>query len=429
MRGYRRGYDRSKNHEIPMKGEDPAMRLLLQPDWLVDGTGSDAREHEAIVITDGIIEAVGPVRDLENLSGLTPMRFENASLLPGLINNHVHLNLPGDNTPMVPWLDTQTDASLALRSAANARRSLAAGITTVRDCGGRGATVLNTRDAMREGLADGATIVSCGWPITITGGHTRHMGGEVDGPDGLRQMVRRLVSLGADFIKLMASGGGTLGSLPQRPSFTVEELTVIVETAHDLGRKVSMHCIATESIDRAVTAGADLIEHAMFYGLDTVPRIDEAVAVRLAASQIPVTPTTQVARDLLELRAPGDDMAVWEQRRAIGLEIVARLRELGVPMLAGSDAGWRATTFETFWKEVAELVEAGMTPVEAIAAATSGPANALGLDQVGALRPGYRADLLVVEANVATDIRCLERVKAVFQGGRQVVPIGPLPVA
>lgn len=404
------------------------MRLLLQPDWLIDGTGSDAREREAIVIDNGVIEAVGPVRDLENLPGITAIRLENASLLPGLMNNHVHLNLPGDNTPMVPWLDTQTDASLALRTAENARRSLVAGITSVRDCGGRGTTVLDTRDAMRAGLAHGATIVSCGWPITITGGHTRHMGGEVDGPDGLRRMVRQLVSLGADFIKVMAAGGGTPGSLPQHPSFTIEELTVIVETAHDLGRKVSMHCIATESIDRAITAGTDLIEHAMFYDLDIVPRIDERVAQRLADSQIPVTPTTQVARDLLELRSPADDLAAWEQRRTIGLEIVSRLRELGVPMLAGSDAGWRATAFNTFWKELAELVEAGMTPVEAIAAATSSPAEALGLDQVGALRPGYRADLLVVEGNVATDIRCLARVKAVYQNGQQVVPTGPLPV-
>jgi imidazolonepropionase-like amidohydrolase len=409
--------------------EIPAMPLLLQPEWLVDGTGSDAREREAIVVDNGVIEAVGPVRELENLPGVTAVRLENASLLPGLMNNHVHLNLPGDNTSMVPWLDTQTDASLALRTAENARRSLVAGVTTVRDCGGRGATVLDTRDAMRAGLADGATIVSCGWPITITGGHTRHMGGEVDGVDGLRRMVRRLVSLGADFIKVMAAGGGTPGSLPQHPSFTTEELTVIVETAHDLGRKVSMHCIATESIDRAITAGTDLFEHAMFYGLDIVPRIDERVAQRLADSQIPVTPTTQVARDLLELRSPMDDLAAWEQRRTIGLEIVSRLREMGVPMLAGSDAGWRATAFHTFWRELAELVEAGMTPVEAIAAATDGPARTLGLDQVGALRPGYRADLLVVEGNVAADIRCLARVKAVFQNGQQVVPSGPLPVA
>jgi imidazolonepropionase-like amidohydrolase len=405
------------------------MRLLLHPDWLIDGSGSDVREGEAVVVNDGAIEAVGPVSDLENLTGLTTIRLECCSLLPGLINFHVHLNLPGDNTSLVPWLDGQSDAALAVRSAANARRCLAAGITSLRDCGGRGTTVLATRDAVREGLASGAAIVSCGWPITITGGHTRHMGGEVDGADRLRQMVRRLVALGADFIKVMASGGGTPGSLPHRPSFAREELRVIVEAAHDLGRTVAMHCIATASIDRAVAAGADMIEHAMFYGADGMPRYDEAVAERLAAARIPVTPTLQVARDVVDLRSPWDDLAVWDERLTIGLEIVSRLRELGVPLLAGSDAGWRATAFETFWKELAELVAAGMSPVAAVAAATSGPAAALGLAGiVGAIRPGLRADLLAVDGNAAADIRCLQRVRVVFQGGVQVVPVGPLPI-
>jgi imidazolonepropionase-like amidohydrolase len=174
------------------------MRLLRHPDWLIDGSGSDAREGVAVVVNDGAIEAVGPVCDLENLAGLTMIRLERCSLLPGLINFHVHLNLPGDNTSLVPWLDGQSDAALAVRSAANARRCLVAGITSLRDCGGRGTTVLATRDAVRDGLSSGAAIVSCGLPITITGGHTRHMGGEVDGADRLRQMVRRLVALGAD---------------------------------------------------------------------------------------------------------------------------------------------------------------------------------------------------------------------------------------
>jgi imidazolonepropionase-like amidohydrolase len=405
------------------------MRLLLHPDWLIDGSGSDAREGVAVVVNDGAIEAVGLVSELENLTGLTTIRLERCSLLPGLINFHVHLNLPGDNTPMIPWLDGQSDAALTLRSAANARRCLSAGITTVRDCGGRGTTVLATRDAVRDGLAGGAAIVSCGWPVTITGGHTRHMGGEVDGADRLRQMVRRLVALGADFIKVMASGGGTPGSLPHRPSFTREELSAIVEAAHDLGRKVAMHCIATASVDRAVAASADLIEHAMFYGADGMPRYDEAVAERLAAAHIPVTPTLQVARDVVDLQSPLDGLAVWDERRTIGLEIVSRLRELRVPLLAGSDAGWRATAFDTFWKELAELVAAGMSPVAAIAAATNGPAAALGLaGTAGAIRPGLRADLLAVEGNAAADIRCLQRVRVLFQGGTQVVPIGPLPV-
>lgn len=383
-----------------------------------------------VVITADRIDTVGPASALANLPNVTTIRLPNATLLPGLINGHVHLNLPGDNTPMTPWIDGQSDAALALRSAANAAQCLNAGITTVRDCGGRGTTVLDTRDAQRNGLVSGAAIVSCGWPITITGGHTRQMGGEADGSDALRRMVRRLVSLGADYIKVMAAGGGTPGSLPQRPSFSTEELTTIVETAHDLGRKVAMHCIATESISRAVTAGTDLIEHAMFYSPDLTPRIDERVAEQLAASGIPVTPTLQVAKDVLDLQSPTDDLALWTQRRDIALEIVARLRELGVPILSGSDAGWRATRFDTFWKELAELVAAGLTPIEAIASATGDNARALGLgEKTGAIRPGLQADLLVVDGNAAADISRLQHVELVFQGGKQTTGVGPLPAA
>ncbi|HEX5498157.1 MAG TPA: amidohydrolase family protein, partial [Thermomicrobiales bacterium] len=292
---------------------------------------------------------------------------------------------------------------------------------TVRDCGARGAVALDLAAAQRAGLIGGADVVACGWPITITGGHTRQFGGEADGEDALRRMVRRLVSLGADFIKVMAAGGGTPGSLAQYPSFSLRELQVIVEAAHDLGRNVSMHCIATESIDRAVASGADLIEHASFYGPDQVPRYDPAVAERLAKSGIPVTPTLQVARDQVDMGDDAPDAARWRQRREIHLEIIARLREIGVPMLAGSDAGWRATAFETFWKEFDELAAAGLTPVEAVTAGTGATATALGLEQtVGTIQPGQRADLLVVEGDLSRDIGRLRQVRAVFQGGKAV---------
>jgi imidazolonepropionase-like amidohydrolase len=255
------------------------------------------------------------------------------------------------------------------------------------------------------------------------------MGGEVDGVDNLRRMVRRLVGLGADYIKVMAAGGGTPGSLAQFPSFTIDELAVIVETAHDLGRKVSMHCIATASIDRAVAAGADVIEHAMFYGVDVMPCFDAAVAERLAKAGTPVTPTMQVARDLIDLQSASDDLNAWTRRRENALEIVSRLRDLGVPLLAGSDAGWRATAFGTFWKELDELVAAGLTPVQAIHAATGGPASVWNRDEtVGTIRPGMRADLLAVSGNAAADIRCLEQVRAVFQAGCQIVPRGPAEI-
>lgn len=398
------------------------MRTVFRPEWIVDGLGAPPRRDHAVVVAGGRIEAVVPVSRLDDREGDHRIDLPGATLLPGLINNHVHLVLPGDNTPFVPWVDTQSDAALALRAAHNAETSLRAGVTTVRDCGGRGTTVLDLRAAQAAGLAGGARVIACGWPLTITRGHTRQFGGEVDGEDGLRRMVRRVVGEGADYVKVMAAGGGTPGSLSQYPSFTLAELRTVVETAHGLGRRVAMHCIATASIDRAVAAGADLIEHASFFGPDLVPRYDPAVAERLARAAIPVTPTLQVARDMVDLPPDGPERSLWQRRQEEHRRIVASLRELGVPILAGSDAGWRATAFDTFWKELDELVACGLSPVEAVQAATGAVAAALGHgDRFGAIRPGLTADLAAVDGDVAADIGCLRRVRGVFQAG---VPVG-----
>jgi imidazolonepropionase-like amidohydrolase len=334
------------------------------------------------------------------------------------------LVLPGDNTPFVPWIDTQSDAALALRAAGNAAVSLQSGITTVRDCGGRGTTILDLASAQRAGIIGGARAISCGWPLTITRGHTRQFGGEADGEHELRRMVRRVVGLGADYVKVMAAGGGTPGSLPQYPSYTAAELRAIVETAHDLGRKVAMHCIATESIRRAIAAGADLIEHASFFDRDLMPHYEADVAEQLAQAGIAVTPTLQVARDLAEMAEESPDRFVWQQRQEAHREIVSQLRTLGVSILAGSDAGWRATAFDTFWKELDELVGCGLSPVQAIHAATGAVAGALDIDLwTGTIAPGKTADLLAVHGELSSNVKALRNIRAVFQAGRQVSPL------
>ena len=397
------------------------MRTVLRPEWIIDGSGAAPLTGHLVILQHGLIHQVSPTHHFEQQSTDTVIDLPDTTLIPGLINNHVHLVLPGHNTPLTPWIDTQSDAALALRASSNAMRSLRAGVTSVRDCGGRGTTVLDLRAALAEGLLPGPQVIACGWPLTITRGHTRHFGGEADGEDALRRMVRTVVGLGADYVKVMASGGGTPGSLPQYPSFSAAELRVIVETAHDLGRWVAMHCIATESIDRAVSAGTDLIEHASFYGIDLVPRYDPAIAERLAKAAIPVTPTLQVARDVVDLTDEGPERTLWERRREEHLKIVADLRRLGVPILAGSDAGWRATDFDTFWKELDELVACGMTPVEAVHAATGASSQALGCAQrFGTIRPGQVGDLVIVDGDLAQDISCLRHVRRVFQAGAPV---------
>ena len=395
------------------------MRTVLLPEWLIDGTGAPEKTNQAVVISGNVIESVvtsdavqaRPDDRVINLAGMT--------LIPGLINNHVHLVLPGDRSPFMD-VNNYSDAALTLRAVHNSRTALQAGVTTVRDVGGRGTIALELRDAQARGRAGGARVIAGGWPLTISGGHLRNFGGEADGEASVKQMVRRVVGAGVDFVKVMASGGGTPGSLSQFPSYTVAELRVIVETAHGLGRRVVAHCTAGAALENAVNAEVDFIEHAMFLHPDQSNRYDPRVGELVARSGIPVTPTLQVFRDLVDLMPPGPDLARRQSSVDANREAVSQLRRLGVPLLAGSDAGWLATPFDTFWKELDELVICGLTPVEAVSAATGRISRAWGYAQFGTVQAGQLADLVVVNGNVAGDIRCLSQVKTVFQAGEIV---------
>jgi imidazolonepropionase-like amidohydrolase len=397
------------------------MRTLIYPEWLIDGTGVPASQGRALAFADdGRIEAVGRAGDLLPGDNDSVIHAPSATLLPGLINMHVHLSLASDNAPFVDYMDAHSDVALGLRAAYNARASLGGGVTTARDCGSRGRSVLDVRSARADGLVQGARILSAGCALTISGGHMRPFGGEVDGSDGVRQMVRRLVSAGADFVKVAGSGGGTPGSLSDYPSFSTEELGVIVETAHGLGRRVTVHCTATAAIARAVEAGVDSIEHGYFVAPGAFQAFDERLAERIAQAGISITPTLQVFRDMAEYLPTGPERDGWQRRRETLVANVGRLHRAGVRLTAGSDAGWRLTQFDNYWRELEEMVTCGLSPLEVIHAATGAASQAIGrADDFGSLRPGLAADLLLVDGNPADDIRCLAAVRHVWSEGGQ----------
>jgi imidazolonepropionase-like amidohydrolase len=270
-------------------------------------------------------------------------------------------------------------------------------------------------------MLPGARIIACGWPVTITGGHGRYFGGEADGAVELTQMVRKLVSAGAEFIKVLASGGGTPGALSNYPSFSLQELQVIVAAARSMGMPTGMHCIATESMSNAILAGADIMEHGLFMQPDGRLLFDERVAEGLAEAGIPLVTTMQVARDIQDKRPSDVDLDHWKHAIEADRKIKAKLLSMGVTLLPGSDAGWRVTTFDSFWKELDELAHIGMSPAEVIHSATGRAAKILGLgEQVGTVKAGKLADLVVVHGEASRDVRCLSQVKLVFQSGRQV---------
>jgi imidazolonepropionase-like amidohydrolase len=371
---------------------------------LIDGTGAEPRRNVALTVEEGVITRVGGADTLPRGPVLDLAEY---TVLPGLINMHTHTVLPGDGTPFAEWMELP-DELLLLRAHRNVLTALETGVTTIRDCGGKGILTFRLREAIRKGIVPGPRLVLSGRALTITGGHCRYFGGEVDGPDEMRRAARQLLKEGADFIKIMASGGGTVGTYSQFPSFDIDEMHAAIHEAHKIGKRASCHCIATESITNAIEAGTDHIEHCSFMAPDTAQQYDERVAQRVADAGITVTPTLQV---------------MVEGRMAAGnLANVRHLHELGVPIVAGNDAGWLRTGFGDFYKELQLLVDAGLTPLEAIYAATGGAAKACQLAGItGTITTGCAADLLAVRGDPLSDLGVLAAPVLVIQSGRVIV--------
>jgi imidazolonepropionase-like amidohydrolase len=355
------------------------------------------------------------------------LEYPGCTIMPGMIDTHVHLNLPGDGTVLEEAM-REAEGVLVATSAFAVAKALAAGITTVRDVGAFGSTAIHLRRALELGHGHGARVLACGQPITITGGHTWYFGGEADGEDELRRKVRHMAKLGADFIKVMASGGGTVNTISWRPSFSREELAAIADEAHRLGRKIAAHCLCAEATDYAIDAGVDQIEHAGFIvDANGNQSYDPAVADRLARSRIPVTSTLAVGGSIVNTlsakaeRTPAEDAFLerWRKTHAVNLMQFRKLREAGVEFVAGTDAGWRFTRIDGMPLEISLMHEGGMSPMEAIVAATGNAARVIGIgDKVGTLRKGLAADVIVVGGNPLDNLDALRDVRLIMQDGQ-----------
>lgn len=407
----------------------PHHPATIRAGTLLDGTLGEPRRDVLITLANGRIASVAPAGTARRDAGA--LDLGDYTVLPGLINMHVHTVLPGDGTPFEEWM-LLPDELLLLRAHANALAALHAGVTTIRDCGGKDRLMFRLRDAIGAGIVPGPRFVLCGRPLTITGGHCRYFGGEVDGVEGMRQAARQLLQEGADFIKIMAAGGGTLGTYAQFPTYETEELAAAIAEAHKVRKPASCHCLATESIARALDAGTDHIEHCGFMAPDTTWRYDEALARRVADAGVYVTATLQVMADSAAARealAGGDNPDALQGASALRPDLIAdyltnmgNLHALGVPIVAGSDAGWRHTGFDDFYEELVYLHHAGLPSLEAIHAATGRAAAACQLDQVvGTVTPGLVADLIAVKGDPLAELGVLRDPAVVVQGGRVVV--------
>lgn len=406
---------------------------VLKARRLIDGSGAPPLENPAVLVSGGKI--VG-VYQGEVPAGVAPadaavLEYPEATLLPGLMDCHVHLNLPGDGTPF-PTSVAEGAGVLLATSAHNARVALKAGITALRDCGGMGTTTLDLRRTLELGYGEGSRLVLCGMPITITGGHCRYFGGEADGVEGVRQKARYVAKLGVDYIKVMATGGGTPGTTSWLPSFTKAEIAAVVDEAHRLGRKAGIHCLCADSIDYAVEAGVDQIEHAGFL-IDAAgnQRYRPDVGERLARSGAVVCPTMAVGLYVIRVmeergeRRSAEDNALydrWQRTMEENLSQFSALREAGVKFVAGTDAGWRFTPFDSLSAELELMQEGGLSAMDCIVAGTGAAAKALGIDgKVGQVKPGLEADIIAVAGNPLERLSALREVRMVMQAGRRYV--------
>ncbi len=407
---------------------------LITAARLLDGTDRPPLGPAALLLEDGRIARLGPPAEVAPPDGAPAERVDygDATILPGLVDAHTHLVAPGDGTPGDD-VALEDDHILLLQAAKNARTLLHSGVTTLRENGAKGRVAFSLREGIRRKLAPGPRMVICGRPITTTGGHMWYFGSEADGVDAVRAEVRRLVKEGADYIKIVATGGSTRTSDPNRASYTVAELAAITDEARRHGKLTAAHCTSALGVANCLEAGVDMIIHCIFNEPDGTYRFRPDLVERLVAARAWVNPTLYVMRAGIERRAaacerqgaltPELTAELDRARRALDVRIdaVRRMAEAGVRMTAGSDSPWGWYAPGEFVHEIEMLAEAGLPYREAIAAGTAGSAESIGAGAVaGRLAPGRPADVLVVRGDPTRDLRALWDVLDVFQAGRRV---------
>ncbi len=415
----------------------PARSVVIQSRLLADGVCGSSRTNQSLLVRGDRIRAVGAREEILKTAppDATVIDLGQACLVPGLIDSHTHLSLAGDGRKYAEMF-SDSDEMMVLTGAMNMKKHLDAGITTIREHGARNRVGFTLKSGLARGYIPGPRMLVSGRPITCTGGHF-HMCNEVaDGEAEIRRSVRRLVHEGADYIKIMASGGGTEGTIPGVASYTVQELHAAAHEAHHFHRLTAAHCRAKESMRRAVEAGIDLMEHAEFMDPDDQVRFDPKIAEMMAESGIWISPTLQTWCNyprVLELKrrrdsgaaAPSEERELdhLEERMEGRLEIMRRmldhcLRERIVP---GTDSGVFNIAFGHLDYDLQILHKVGFTPSECLASATRISAEAIGLqEEIGTIEPGKRADLVALDGDPNQDVTAFSRVVAVFQAGRRV---------
>jgi len=387
------------------------------PTYVADVTlfdGRTIRTKQGVLVSGGTIGWVGPhARAPRAARVATEVDGRGRTLTPGLIDCHVHLcfDATGDWTAEARAL---TPTLATIKSIANGARHLAAGTTTVRDLGGPGSVVCEVGAAIERGLVPGPRVLAAGRALTVTGGHGHSVGfaREVDGADAVRRAVRDEIKGGATAIKVVATGGVlTPGIGATFTAFTSEELEAAVDEAHAWGRTVAAHAIGSEGILRATRAGVDSIEHCNLATAEVVREMKARGTFRAA--------TIGAVRGIV---SHPDEVPAYAVEKATALEAESRdgfrrAVRAGVRHVCGTDAGTPFNPHGGAPRELVSMVEWGMTPLQAMRAATATGAELLRLPLVGTVEGGKEADLVLYEGNPVESIEQVLTPRLVLRAG------------
>jgi imidazolonepropionase-like amidohydrolase len=383
------------------------------------GSGPDLLPDHTVIAEAGRIVSVGPRESAVVPSGATVIDATGLTVIPGLSDAHVHLTTNSDESHVEDnsgYLNTTPPQEQALHGLRNGLRALCAGFTTVRVMGLRDAGEVEYRDFINRGLLFGPRMFVAPWWITMTNGHgdlffprnrVRRELDTADGPDEVRRLVRYQARQGADFIKVMASGGVmSNGDDPSWPNYSVEELRTIVEEAHSMDMSVAAHAHSAEGVRRCLAAGVDTIEHGTFMGPDELVQMKETGTFLIPTMSINYWLANHGANRGAGAGNVGKVRRVVVQQR----EMVQRAFEAGVRIVMGTDSSGDLCPFGEHAREIELYTEVGMQPYQALETATVGAAEMYGrAGELGVLAPGAVADAVVLDGNPLSDISVLRR--------------------
>lgn len=406
-------------------------RIIVTPGSILDVKSGQLLSGKAIVIEDGRIAKISSV-PVAPEAGDQLIDLRDYTVLPGLFDMHTHLAVEADRLYDAGSF-TENDIRWELRAVKNARATLMAGFTSVRELGGTYFGDTSLRDAINDGDIIGPRIAACGMQMSITGGHADAGAflssdlnitgrGVADGVEGVQKKVREIIKYGADVIKVMASGGVTSPKDdPTAAAYSLDELKAIVDDAHRLGHRVAAHAHSSQGIMFAVEAGVDSVEHGSY--------IDDAAIALMKKKGTFLVPTLYLHRYALENldHLPWPEAVKQHERTMIPVirNNIRHAIEGGVKIAFGTDAAMFPHGLNA--REFAELVGVGLTPLQAIQSATINAAELMGWSKdAGTIGPGKFADLIAVKGNPLQDVRTLEKVRFVMKGGTVYKSPNPL---